>query len=76
MVDPTIREEIKQQLDLMPLDLQRRVLDFARALAQCRPKGEAGRDLLRFAGMLDSETARAMKEAIESGCEHVDRNEW
>jgi len=40
------------------------------------PKGVSGRDLLRFAGILDAESAREMEEAIEEGCERVDLDEW
>jgi hypothetical protein len=35
-----------------------------------------GRDLRRFAGVLDPEAAREMIEAIEEGCERVDLDEW
>jgi hypothetical protein len=40
------------------------------------PRGVPGRDLLRFAGTIDAESARAMEEAIEEGCERVDLEEW
>jgi hypothetical protein len=76
MVDPAIQQEIERQLKQMPLDGQRQVLDFARSLAQSGPKGEAGKDLLRFAGFLDALSIREMTEAIESGCERVDVDAW
>jgi hypothetical protein len=40
------------------------------------PRGTPGRDLLRFAGTLDSADLAAMARAIEEGCEAVDPNEW
>ncbi len=66
MAEPTIEQQIQQQLERMPPDLQRRVLDFAQALAQSRPRGEAGKALPRFAGLLDTDSAQAMQEAIEA----------
>lgn len=76
MVDLSIQQEITKQLDRMPLELQRRVLDFAEALAQPRPKGQPGSELLRFAGFLDADSAREIREAVEAECERVDLNEW
>jgi hypothetical protein len=39
------------------------------------PKGIPGKDLRRFAGILDPESAREMIQAIEEGCERVDLDE-
>ena len=74
MLNP-IQEQLLQQLDPLPEDLQRRVLDFAQALALSVPKGVPGKRLLRFAGAIPADDLRLMQEAIESGCEQVD-NEW
>ena len=76
MVDPLIQQEIQEQLDRIPLEAQYRVLDFAKVLAQSGLKGEAGKDLLPFAGFLDPASLREMIEAIESACEQVDIHEW
>ncbi len=76
MVDVAIQQELARQLDQLPPELQRRVLDFAQALTQSRLKGEPGKELLRSAGFLDEISAREMREAIEAGCERVDVNEW
>jgi hypothetical protein len=40
------------------------------------PKGTPGRELLRFVGTIDRESAQQMKEAIEEGCERVDPRDW
>jgi hypothetical protein len=32
--------------------------------------------LLKFAGILSPEEAKAMMDAIEEGCERIDANEW
>ena len=76
MADQTIQQEIAKELERMPAELQRRVLDFARALGRPRSKGEPGKELVRFAGLLDSDSARQIAEAIEAGCEQPDLNEW
>ena len=76
MIDTTIRNELLKQVEQLSAELQRKVLDFAVALVQSEPKGTPGKELLRFAGLLDSEDAREMIDAIEKGCEQVDTNEW
>ncbi|HUT12226.1 MAG TPA: hypothetical protein VMY42_17135 [Thermoguttaceae bacterium] len=76
MVDMRMQEELLTQVGQLPSGLQRRVLDFAVALVQSVPKGTPSQDLLRFAGVLKPEDARAMIEAIEQGCEQVDSDGW
>ena len=76
MIDTTIRNELLKQVEQLSAELQRKVLDFAVALVQSVPKGTPGKELLRFAGLLDSQDAREMIDAIEKGCEQVDTNEW
>lgn len=76
MSDSSIKQEIVRELDRLPIELQRRVLDFTQALVLSLPKGMPGKQLLRFAGILESEDAQAMTQAIEAGCEQVDVDEW
>ncbi len=71
----TIKQEIVRQLDHLPLEFQRRILDFTQALVLSLPKGVSGKQLLRFAGVLKAEDAQVMTKAIEAGCERVDTNE-
>lgn len=71
-----IKQEILKRLDQLPPQLQRQVLEFSQGLALSVPKGGPGVDLLRFAGVLGDEDAKAITEAIEEGCERVDSNEW
>ena len=75
MTHSLIKQEIAEQLDHLPPELQRQVLDFARALTLSSPKGVPGKQLLQFAGTLTEEDAQAMMQAIETGCEQVDANE-
>ncbi len=69
MTDSSIKQEIAKQLDRLPPELQRRVLDFTQALILSLPKGVSGKQLTRFAGILEAEDARAIAQAIEAGCE-------
>ena len=69
MTHSSIKKEIVEQLDHLPPELQRRVLDFTRALTSSSPKGVPGNQLLRFAGILKPEDAQAMAQAIDAGCE-------
>ncbi len=75
-MNSTIKQEIIRQLDHLPLELQRRVLDFTQALLISSPKGIPGKRLLHFAGVLGTEEIQAIAQAIEAGCERVDANEW
>ena len=45
-----ITQQIINQLDQLPLELQRKVIDFMQALVISLPKGVPGKQLLRFAG--------------------------
>ena len=76
MIDETLQSDLLKQLEQLSPNMQRRVVDFAVALAQSVPKGTPGEELLRFAGSLHPEDAKQMIEAIEAGCEQVDRDEW
>ena len=75
-MDTLIVEEVIEQLKGLPQELQRRVLEFARALAQSNPRGIPGKELVRFAGAIPLDDVSIMREAIERGCEQVDSDEW
>ncbi len=66
-----IVEKVVEQLKDLPQELQWRVLEFARALAQSTPHGVPGRQSLHLAGTISPEDAELMREAIEQGCEQV-----
>jgi hypothetical protein len=77
MVHATLHNQLLAHLNQLPLEQQRQVLDFARALASApTPRGVAGRDLLPLAGSLSEEAAAEMVEAVEAGCEQVDAADW
>ncbi len=76
MVDPSLQKEIFEQLGRLPVDQQRRVLDFVHTLLSGEAVGASGKEILRFAGMFDMADLREMERAIQEECERVDLNEW
>jgi hypothetical protein len=75
-MDSPIVDRVAEQVRPLTPELQRRVLDFARALAISEPRGIPGRQLLQFSGKISSEDAQQMRDAIEQACEKVDSHEW
>ena len=71
-----IMDRVIEQLEVLPYELQWRVLEFTRALAASVPHGVTGQKLLRFAGVISLDDLQLMRLAIEQGCERVDTNEW
>lgn len=76
MNNATIAEELLKQFNQLPLEFQKKVLEFARVLNATTPKGKPGKDLLKYAGSIDQNSLKAMEEAIKYDCERVDTNEW
>jgi hypothetical protein len=76
MMSPTLETEIQEQLAHLPLEQQRQVLEFARALVTARVRGVPGQTLLQFAGLVEPDDLALMKQAIEDDCEQVQPNEW
>jgi len=71
-----ITEEVVKELEVLPDNLQRKVLEFVQTLKETRERGVPGTQLLRFAGVIPRQDLERMREAIEAGCERVDVNEW
>jgi hypothetical protein len=71
-----IKAELDRQMNGLPPEAQRRVLDFARALASARPRGVPGKHLLKFSGAIPADDLKAISRAIEDGCEQVDADGW
>jgi hypothetical protein len=78
MIQPSIKQQILEDLDRLSPELQRRAQELVHelALSTTRPKGTPGRELLRFAGILDDESAAEMERVIEEGCERIDPDGW
>ncbi len=75
-MNPAIEKELREQLDQLPASQQRRVLDFARALAAKQPQAASGRALRRFAGTIAKEDLALIAQTIDEGCEQVNPDEW
>lgn len=66
MVVPAIKEQILSDLEKLPPEQQQRAADLVHSMVPRElPKGTPGRDLMRFAGTLDDESAREMIAVIE-----------
>jgi hypothetical protein len=76
MLDSSLREELLKALDRLSPAMQRRVLDFARALAESTPQGTPGDELLQFAGIMTPSEADEFLRGIEEDCERVYPNKW
>lgn len=73
-MEEPLERQILDQVQKLPSDKQREVLDFAIKLA--RPRGRRLEDLTRFIGSFDSEDLKLMERAIDEACEQVDDDEW
>jgi len=73
MKRPSIKDDLIDELNKLPLELQLKVLDFTKALL---PKGVTGKSVCKFEGMIPPEDLSVMSQAIEEGCEKVDPGEW
>jgi hypothetical protein len=70
MQHATVRQQIDRELDVLPVEWQRRVLDYITHLAEpAIPRGVPGKNLLKFAGSLSDEDADELTRIIEEGCE-------
>ncbi len=76
MLSTTVDEELREQLDHLPMDQKHQVLEFARSLVEKKDHGVAGKDLLQFAGKIGAEDLVAIERAIKEGCEKLNPDEW
>jgi len=75
-VAPAIKQQILEDLGQLSPARQQRAAELVHGLVSAQARGTAGRELLRFAGTLDDQSARQMTKAIEEGCERVDIDGW
>ena len=71
----TLEQAILVHLHTLAPPQQREVLAFVRTLATT-PTGVPGRELLRFAGIIESHDLVRLQQAIDEGCEQVHLDEW
>lgn len=73
MANTSIKDNLIDQIEKLPYDLQLRVLNFAKSLI---PKGTEGKCLLQFEGAISVDDLKQMAKAIEENCEMVDTSKW
>ncbi len=71
-MSPKLRDELLQQVALLPEEQQARVLAFAQSLAQVPGKLSA-KNMLKVAGGISQADLREMTAVIEEGCERIDQ---
>ena len=77
MVVPAVKEQILNDLGKLSPEQQKQAAELVhRLLVPQLPPGVPGKDLLRFAGTMDDESAREIMEAVKEGCERVYLDEW
>jgi hypothetical protein len=76
MMIPKLESEICAYLHQLPLEQQRHVLEFVRALVTAQGRGVPGQALLRFAGAIDASDLTTMAQAIADGCEQIHGEDW
>ena len=76
MINKTVEKQLRLQLERLPMEQQQQVLDFACQLVKSKLHGVPGKDLMRFAGTIDSEDLVSIEQTIHEGCERVNLNEW
>ena len=67
--------QVIEQMEMLPANLRRQVLEFVQKLKTSTRQGIAGRHLLRFAGFIPIDDLQRMSQAIATGCEQVDLND-
>jgi hypothetical protein len=72
----SIDRELQEQMDKLPTEHQRRVVDFARSLASSQSNGGSGHALLRFVGVIEQDDLATIERVIEEDCETVNPDEW
>ncbi len=70
-----IPSQIKTELSELPPDAQQRVLEYVRSLKRLGT-GMSIDALDKHIGSISPEEGQAMRDAIETGCEQVNLDEW
>ena len=76
MTIPSFEQEITSHLHKLSPEQQKQVLSFVRTLAEEKPAGVPGKELLRFVGAIALDDLKEIEKAIDEGCEQVHMNEW
>ena len=72
----SIVKEILRHLTILPINLQKQVLEFVVKLNQSDLQGVAGTQLIPYAGMISSDDLDIITHVIENDCGRIDIDEW
>ena len=77
MQQMSIKGQITKEIDVLPLNMQKKVLEFIKILREPTvANGTPGNNLMKFAGIMTEEEADELAQIIEDGCERIDYNDW
>jgi len=65
--------EILRNMEKLTAEQQEKALAYIKSLLGME---RASQNLLQFAGAIDKQSIHEMTDAIKSGCENIDKNEW
>ncbi len=68
--------EATEQMATLPHDLQEQVLNFIKDLKLSPGSGVAGKNLLKYVGLITLDDLQVMNEVIGTDCGRIDINEW
>lgn len=71
-----MHNEILSELEQLNIGKQKKVLDFIHSLNDGAPRGAAGKELLKFAGILTPEEGKELLKIIDKDCGEIDFSEW
>ena len=71
-----LKQELLEQIEKLTPIQQKQVLDFTLELSGELSKRYPGEKLLKLVGTISPEDLEIMKQAIEEGCEQVNKSEW
>jgi hypothetical protein len=74
MTHSPIAVELLKQLEQLPPEYQKKVLELAKVLNTFISKGEPSKDFSNTAGTIDPESLKITEEAVEYGCEKTKTN--
>ena len=69
-------EEVLAELERLPPDRQRVVLDFVRALSRPGAIAQSGSEVVHLAGSISPEDLAVMKHVADEECERIDADAW
>lgn len=72
----SVVSQVIEQLQELPDNLQRQVLDFIQKLKAASDKEMKGVQLIQFSGAISLKDLEVMQRAIDKECEKIDVNEW